>query len=330
MNIPITIKRSPIVLIRTFVAIEVLAFIGYSAAAALGNYKYEFYIQFPLAYVLPYHYAKFLFLAGAQLAITIFAFLSWYYEEYSIRQGEISHKWGVFFKKNKAVPLAKSMSVMLTSGPLGKLLHYGSVHVRDTAPSNFLVLADISYPDKNLKIIKKCIDTPTPEPQERPDVLKLISQGEHERLEFKSSLRFDHHTKQINRELEKATMKTVAAFLNSKGGIVIIGIGNSGELLGLENDYQTLGRQNSDGFENHFTQIFNKTFGPEFRHLTKLWFHAIEGRDVCVIDVAPSARPAYLKFDDNEHFYVRTGNVTTPLKLSEIESYARSHWPRRS
>ena len=326
----VTIRRSPIVLIRTFVAIEIVGFIGYSVAAALGNYEGGLYTQLFLSRVLSYQTAKFLFLSGAQFIITVFAFLSWYYEEYSIRPGAISHKWGVFFKRTKTVPLGKSMSMKLTSGPLGKLLHYGSIHVQDTAPSNFLVLADISYPDKNLKIIKKCIDDPTPEPREQPDVSTLISQGEHERLEFKSSFRFDHHTQQINRELEKATMKTVAAFLNSKGGTVVIGVGNSGELLGLKNDYQTLGRQNSDGFENHFTQIFNKTLGPEFRHLTKLWFHTIGERDVCVVDVAPSARPAYLKFDDNEHFYVRTGNVTTPLKLSEIESYARSHWPRRS
>ena len=327
-----TIRRSPIVLIRTLIAIEALAFVSYLAAAAFGNYG-EIYIHLPLPSFFSYNIARFLFLSGAQLAITIYAFLRWYYENYTIRPGSISHEWGVFFKRNRAVPLEKSMSMMLASGPIGKLLHYGTIRVHGSASPHFLALADISYPEKNLKVIKKCVDgggvTET-EARERPDATQLIREGEHEQLEFKSSLRFDHHTRQVNRELEKAAMKTIAAFLNSKGGRVLIGVGNSGEVVGLERDYETLGRKNSDGFENHFTQVFNKTFGPEFRHLAKLWFHAIDERDVCVVDVAPSVRPAYLKFDGDEHFYVRTGNVTTPLKLSEVESYSRAHWPRRS
>ncbi|OGZ54731.1 MAG: hypothetical protein A3B25_01585 [Candidatus Ryanbacteria bacterium RIFCSPLOWO2_01_FULL_48_26] len=330
MNDSVTVKRSPIVLIRTFIAIEALAFVAYLVAAALGNSKYEFYTQLSLSNLLSYQAAKFLFLSGAQLIITIYAFLRWYYEHYTIEPGALSHEWGVFFKRRKTVPLEKSMSLMLASGPLGKFLHYGTIRVQSSASSNVLVLADISYPENNLKTIHTCIDLPPLEPREQPDISKLISQGEHERLEFKSSLRFDHHSRQVNRELEKATLKTIAAFLNSKGGNIVIGVNDTGEPLGLENDYQTLGRRNSDGFENHFTQLFNKTLGPEFRHLAKLWFHTIQNHDVCVINVAPSARPAYLKFDDTEHFYVRTGNVTTPLKLSEVESYARSHWPRWS
>ncbi len=329
MELGYTIKRSPIVLIRTFIAIEVLAFVGYSIAAAIGNYKYELYTQLSLSHVLSYPTAKFLFLSGAQLVITIYAFLRWYYEQYTLRQGSVSHEWGVFFRKNKTVPLERSMSVTVTSGPLGKLLHYGTVHVQNSVSSNSLLLADISYPEQNLETLKKCGDS-RPESGERPDISKLISEGEHERLEFKSSLRYDHHSHAVNRELEKAALKTIAAFLNSKGGSVLIGVGDTGELYGLENDYQTLKRRTSDGFENHFTQIFNSALGPEFRHLAKLQFQKIGERDVCLVDVAPSARPAYLKFDEAEHFYIRTGNVTTPLKLSEVESYARSHWPRWS
>ena len=133
----------------------------------------------------------------------------------------------------------------------------------------------------------------------------------------------------MNREIEKAAMKTVAAFLNSGGGRLVIGVDDGKQVVGLGADYKTLSRATSDGFENHFTQLFNKMIGPELRHRVHLWFCPAEGRDVCVVDVAPSYEPAYLKVDNNEHFYVRTGNVSTPLKLSEVEHYARTRWPRR-
>ena len=117
---------------------------------------------------------------------------------------------------------------------------------------------------------------------------QIINQEENERLEFKSSLRFDHKIGQINRDLEKAAMKSIAAFLNSKGGYLVIGVDDSRKPLGLHHDYQTIQRKDSDGFENHFTQVFNAMIGPEFRHLVKLWFYNIEEYEACIIQVALS------------------------------------------
>ncbi len=326
----VTIKRSPIVLIRTLVAIEALAFAGYLLAVALGNYKYELYTNLLLSSILPYQIAKLFLLSGAQLVITIYAFFRWYYESYTFRPGEISYARGVVFKKITTVPLDKTTSLTLSSGPVGKLLHYGSIHVKNSSFFNSLFIRDISYPQKNMAIIKQCMNSLTDRTGVRPDVPRLMREGEHEKLEFKSSLRFDHHTNQINRELEKAALKTVTAFLNSKGGNLVIGIGDSGQPLGLSHDYKTLKRPDSDGFENHFTQVFNSMIGPEFRNLVRLWFDTVEGQEVCVVCAASSPRPVYLKLDNDEQFYVRTGNVTTPLKLSEIESYARTRWPGRT
>ena len=125
-------------------------------------------------------------------------------------------------------------------------------------------------------------------------------------------------------------MKTVAAFMNSNGGYLVLGVSDTHAPLGLRNDYQTLQRKDSDGFENHFTQSMNNMIGPEFRNLVKLWFHNMDGNDLCVIQVLQSPRPVYLRADNNEQFYMRTGNISTALKLSEIESYARSRWPERT
>ncbi|MEK7508221.1 MAG: PH domain-containing protein, partial [Patescibacteria group bacterium] len=126
----ITIRRSPIVLIRTLVSIEVLGFLAYSAAAALGNYEGDIYGRVFLSRVLSYHSAKFMFLSAAQLVITIYAFLRWYYEQYEIKPGLVSHEWGVFVKKWKIVSLERSMTAVATSDPLGKLFHYGTILIK--------------------------------------------------------------------------------------------------------------------------------------------------------------------------------------------------------
>ncbi|MEK7077110.1 MAG: RNA-binding domain-containing protein [Patescibacteria group bacterium] len=327
MNTQTTIKRSPVVLIRTLVAIEFLFFVVYWLATGPDSYKYEIYTKLFFSGLFSYETFKLFFLSGAQLLITIYAFARWYYESYSIRPGSLTHQWGVFWRKNKSIPLDKQMSVTLSSGPLGKLLHYGTIKIESGQKS--LSLSDISRPRDFIRVVERCINPEHQEFRVEPNVSKLLSAEEHERLEFKSSLRFDHHTAQVNRDLEKTAMKTITAFLNTRGGHLVLGVNDGREPVGLEADYQTLRRPDGDGFENHFTQVFNTMIGPEFRHLVKLWFRPANSGDICIVQVAPSPRPVYMKLDDNEHFYVRTGNVTTPLKLSEVEAYRRSRFPHR-
>lgn len=327
---PTTVKRSPFILIRNFAGIEFLAFLCYLLLLGHGSLKYDLYNKyFFFSNLIPYDIAKLFLLAGVQLFITIYAFLNWYYEAYTIRRDSISHQRGVLWRKTRTIQLENSIALTISSGPIGKLLHYGSVHVQNNALHNSMILKDISYPDRQLKLIEKHRNVPQMS-GEAPNVQELISKEEHERLEFKSSLRFDTRSGKLNRDLEKAAMKTVAAFLNTQGGHLVLGVDNARNVLGLSKDYGTIQIQNSDGFENHFTQVFNAMIGPEFRNFVKLYFYKVGESEVCVVRVAPSARPAYLKTDNNEHFYVRTGNVSTSLKLSEVESYAVSRWPRRA
>ncbi|MDO8557326.1 MAG: putative DNA binding domain-containing protein [Candidatus Jorgensenbacteria bacterium] len=320
----VTIKKSPFILVRTFIGIELLIFIAYLLVLGGGSYKYDLYTQsFFFSGVLPYSIAKLIFLAGVQLFVTIYAFARWYFESYSAGPGIISHQRGVFLKKNTAVSLKKSMTATVSSNLPGKLFHYGSIRIKDDSSGTAFVIADVSRPDELVETIEECIN-PERDSFTAPDVQKLLGTEEHEHLEFKSSLRFDHHSGKMNRDLEKAAMKTVAAFLNSHGGELVIGVNNAREPIGLMNDYQTLQHQNSDGFENHFTQVFNVMIGPEFRHLVKLWFPSAGQTNLCVVQTLKSRMPVYLKTDNDEHFYVRTGNTTTALKLSEIEAYQRS------
>lgn len=158
------------------------------------------------------------------------------------------------------------------------------------------------------------------------DINELLKSGENNKLEFKTSLRWDVKRNQVNKELEKTIMKTITAFLNSEGGHLVIGANDSGEPVGLENDIASLPKQDTDGFENHFNNLFNSMVGPEFRRFIQLEFNNINGKTVCLISIEPGYKPVYLKSSDNEDFYIRTGNATTPLKISEVATYISSRW----
>lgn len=162
--------------------------------------------------------------------------------------------------------------------------------------------------------------------KEENDIREIIRSGEGEKLEFKTSLRWDSKRNQVNKELEKAVMKTVAAFLNSEGGHLVLGVDDKGGPVGLESDFASLPKSSADGFENHFNNLFNTMVGPEFRRLVKLKFDNLGDKTVCLVGVESSRKPAYLKTGDSEDFYIRTGNVTTPLKMSEVATYISSWW----
>ena len=63
-----------------------------------------------------------------------------------------------------------------------------------------------------------------------------IAEGESASLEFKSTFRWDLREGHINRSLENVVMKTLAGYMNSQGGTLLIGLSDDGGIVGPEND----------------------------------------------------------------------------------------------
>ena len=92
----------------------------------------------------------------------------------------------------------------------------------------------------------------------------MIREGESGELEFKSTLRWDLKEGVVNKKLEEVILKTVAAFANSQGGTLLIGVDDDGTILGLEHDYLSLGEVDRDKFELHIRNLLNQQFGAGF------------------------------------------------------------------
>jgi hypothetical protein len=149
------------------------------------------------------------------------------------------------------------------------------------------------------------------------DLPSLIKSNESERLEFKSSIRWDFQQQRSNKTLEAVIAKSIAGFMNHKGGNLLIGVNDSGQVVGLENDYQTLRHQNRDGFERCLMDIIKTWLGGDVCSLVHCVFDEIEGKDICRIIIEPSVTPVYCNTDKLAKYYVRAGNSTRELDARE-------------
>lgn len=163
--------------------------------------------------------------------------------------------------------------------------------------------------------------------KDQPDVMALIAQGESETLEFKSSIRYDYKRQSVNKdELGLVIAKTIAGLLNRSGGVLIIGVNDEGQILGIEKDFESLAKRNVDGFQLALKDIVKTYLGMEYVANLQLYFETIAERTVCAIIVQKGSTPVYVKIGDSSEFFVRMLNSTVKLGLPEAVSYIHSHW----
>ncbi len=171
----------------------------------------------------------------------------------------------------------------------------------------------------------------TEESDEKVSILDKILEGESNLLEFKSSFRWNYKEDNIDKKMEMVIMKSVSAFSNGDGGTLIIGVDDEGNVLGLDKDYHSL-NGNKDEFELHLRNLLNNNFGKVFSTSNlKIIFHPIEDQEICEIQVGAGNKPLYLEIQENngqkqEKFYVRSGNTSQELGLSEISEYLNSRF----
>lgn len=164
---------------------------------------------------------------------------------------------------------------------------------------------------------------------EMPTLINLLADDENRYLEFKSSMRWDYRQEKTNPELEKVILKTLAAFGNTDGGILLIGVDDDKNIIGLENDFKTLKKQDSDYYEIHLRNLLHRAMGVKYvsKHIRTEFETTSDGKMVCKIKVIPGDEPQFLKVKDksgkqDEKFYVRSGNSSHEIvSMAEINDY---------
>lgn len=156
---------------------------------------------------------------------------------------------------------------------------------------------------------------------------ELISRGESEAIEFKSSLRWNYKANKIDKAIELASIKTIAALLNSNGGNLFIGVNDEGKILGLTKDQFP----NEDKMLLHLTSLIKAKISPNHLQFISLQIETLVDLQYLRIDCTKSLFPAFVTHNEKEMFYIRTGPSTTNLKISEAikyisENFSRDHY----
>ncbi|MEV7693843.1 ATP-binding protein [Microbacterium sp. NPDC089189] len=163
------------------------------------------------------------------------------------------------------------------------------------------------------------------------DVAAVLASGESERTEFKETARWNVREAKKDPRMELAVAKTVAAFLNSRGGVLVIGADDEGHGVGLERDLATLRTPDHDRFELWLRDMLSTSLGRNAAALPRIRFGAAPGgATVCVVQCRPAAKPVFLTAPKDggstTDLWVRVGNSTRALGVDEAVEYVARHW----
>ena len=162
----------------------------------------------------------------------------------------------------------------------------------------------------------------TTQAEDKVTIDSLVNIGESETIEFKSTLRWHIHAHRNDKSIENAVLKVVTSFINCDGGTVLIGINDSGEPVGLDMD----NFESHDKMMLHFSNILKDRVGARNSRFIRMSVEDYQGFQVLRIECQPSTVPAYLKINDEEHFYIRLGPSASELRTSEIYEYVQSRF----
>lgn len=166
--------------------------------------------------------------------------------------------------------------------------------------------------------------------KQKTELDKIIGERESNKIEYKASMLWDYDARKDNRKLLGGIIvKTVASFMNVNGGLLLIGVKDDKQILGLENDLKVLNKHTLDQFEQHFTNIIENYLKVENTLNAGIRFETAKGKTIAVVEVPKKApKPVYFKKSEYEEiFFIRANNTCRQLPPSQIPAYIKQHWP---
>jgi serine/threonine protein kinase len=157
----------------------------------------------------------------------------------------------------------------------------------------------------------------------RAEIGQLLASDETTTLEFKSSLRVPTEplTKEeksqlnkVHRMLERGVLKTVAAFLNTDGGTLVIGVADDHAIVGIEVDYPSLHCQSRDGWRLAFDELISSQLGTAAMNSINLRLEPWQGRTIAIVRCSKRDEPTLIGDDE---LFVRLTASSVKLSMRE-------------
>ena len=155
---------------------------------------------------------------------------------------------------------------------------------------------------------------------------------ESETQEYKETWQFDIHQsnnegKSIkNQKLQLASIKTVAAFLNTNGGNLFIGVSDDNSIEGLDRDLEFFGGS-LDKLHLSVSEIILNSLGADKKPYYTVKISEVDGKHICHIKASPChSSKTWVNFGGTQYFFIRDGNGTKSLSGEDADSY----WTERA
>lgn len=155
-----------------------------------------------------------------------------------------------------------------------------------------------------------------------PGATTLLEAGEGPKVEYKSTLRVNLHTGEPDPKIEHTVLKTVAGFLNSEGGHLLIGADDTGRVLGLAAD----GFPNGDKMTLHLVNIVKSRLGASNMMFVDNRYEKVDSKQVMIVSCRPASQPVFLQDGEHARFYIRTLAATSELTGSHAQHYIQSRF----
>ncbi|MBX9454968.1 MAG: ATP-binding protein [Rhizobium sp.] len=166
--------------------------------------------------------------------------------------------------------------------------------------------------------------------------LDRISRGETSSTEFKASFLLDWKkyvrvpgleiAQYRNDDLKRSILKTLAAFANTDGGVLYIGITDDGVPCGLENDFllANIKRPDYDGWEQYLRSQIESAFydGRSFNAYVRTELLSGAAREFIEVKVAARSELTFLKAaEERADLFVRSGTRSVTIAYQDIEKH---------
>lgn len=157
-------------------------------------------------------------------------------------------------------------------------------------------------------------------------IMSLAREGESGTVEFKESFSLDVKKGTKEKYIELSALKTIVAFLNTHGGVLLIGVNDTGDILGVREEVKKFYKGSNDDFLKHFKNKIKQRIGAQFYTFIEHQLVDLGNASVLVVDCEPSLSPCYL---DGQEFYVRTNPATDKLEGPKLVEYVENHFKKR-
>jgi len=180
------------------------------------------------------------------------------------------------------------------------------------------------------RMVKKYLEDPAAtldvDEYERMEIERALMNGESEKVEYKSTLRTSLTSGEIEDKIERSALKTLVAFMNSRGGTLLIGVADDGTVIGIdENSFDS-----RDKLNLHLTNLLAAHIGNEYLPFITFRLSDYGGKGVMRVVCRKSDGPVFLREGREETFYVRSGPSSVELQGTDLLNYVDNRFKRRN